>query len=309
MKDIIKSFQKELYLIENSLKRKRIVVAFGGFGEEREASIYTAEQVCIELLKHDFQILKIDPSNENMFKVLDPDKDIVFNCLHGDFGESGHISAILDYLKVPYTFSGLYPSAITMNKLYFSAVIKKLKLLSPQDNIDNHLILNLKTLIYKKICGGGSIGMHLGQKKQPRAGFFAQRFISGGKILTLGILEKEGKYIPLGIVEIKIKGRDFYDQKSKYENGFSSYIPYSGRNYNKIIQSGVKVFEFLGVKGIARIDFIEKEDKIYILEINSVPGLYENSNLSYSASLKGLSFYQLLIWILHKSHYQLLSMF
>ena len=97
---------------------------------------------------------------------------------------------------------------------------------------------------------------------------------------------------------MKLKDKEFYDQDSKYLEGFSSYIKYKGKNSKLIIDESIKIFKFLSIKGAARIDFIERKNKIYLLEINSVPGLYEDSNLVYSASLSGLSFYQLVIWIL-----------
>ena len=86
----------------------------GGFGEEREASIYTGEQVFKALKDAEFNSILIDPSTTNITKLLNSRTDIVFNCLHGSFGESGHLPAILDYLKIPYTFSGIYPSVVTM---------------------------------------------------------------------------------------------------------------------------------------------------------------------------------------------------
>lgn len=306
---LIKQFLSKFDEIANKIIKKRIVVALGGFGEEREASIYTGQKVFDVLKNNSCDVISIDPSQQNIIDEVSAKTDIVFNCLHGTFGESGHLSAILDYLKVPYTFSDLYPSAVTMDKLFFAAIASKIGLQVPEDNIDNPSLLSnskIQTII-KNIRGGGSIGMKIRNGEDVPDGYFVQKFIEDGKIITLGILEHDSEYTPLEIVEVNLIGKKFYDQDSKYLEGFSSYAKYSGQNSKLIVNKSIELFKFLALKGAARIDFIEKNDKIYVLEINSIPGLYEDSNLAFSASLSGLDFYQLLVWILNSANYKNIS--
>ena len=302
MTSFIKDFKEKFKDTESSIKKKTVGVVFGGFGEERLASLETGEPVYQELLKNGFKLIKIDPAKKDFFRLIKK-CDVVFNCLHGEFGESGHLSAILDYMNVPYTFSGLYASSVCMDKLYFKSILKKLNYLTPLDNYDE-LFHKSKPPFYiqKKIRGGGSIGMKIGTSVSKKDDYFTEYFIDG-KILTMGVLEKDNKYEALGIVEIDLKGKKFYDKDSKYLEGFCSYKEYKGRNQKYIKEVTENVFEFVGIKGCARIDFIEKNNKVYILEINTVPGLYYVSNLVYSAQLCGLSFYELLIWIINNAIY------
>lgn len=252
-----------------------------------------------------FKVLKIDPLKQDLCKVLDKKNDIAFNCLHGEFGESGHLPAILDYLKVPYTFSGLYPSVVTLDKIYFKSILKKLNILCPDDSYDKHPYHKNgeRIFIHKKIRGGGSIGMHLAKDIKSEQGYFAEEFIEGN-LLTLGILEYQGNYIPLGIVRVELGKKSFYDTQAKYETGFSKYNCYNGCKQDKIIEDAIAISSFLKIKSCARLDLIEKDDKLYYIELNTVPGLYKKSNLVFSAKISGLSFYELLIWILNAVDYQ-----
>lgn len=231
----ILKFKTDFKKIEDFLKSKRIVIIYGGFSEERGASIYSGDKVYEEISKKMFKVLRIDPLKQDLCKVLDKKNDIAFNCLHGEFGESGHLPAILDYLEIPYTFSGLYPSVVTLDKIYFKSILKKLNISCPDDNYDKHIYHKSeeKVFIHKKIRGGGSIGMHLAKYTRLEKGYFAEEFIEGN-LLTLGILEYQGGYIPLGIVEVELNEKTFYDTQAKYETGFSKYNRYNGCNRDKI---------------------------------------------------------------------------
>lgn len=299
----LSSFKKNLKKAVIRLKNKRIIIACGGFSEEKETSLESGNAVYKELKKNGFNSVKIDPSKENITPLLDRKTDIVFNCLHGSFGESGHLPGILDYLKVPYTFSGLYTSAITMDKVFFKSFLKKFHLKCPLDNVDKSFQkINRSFFIHKKIRGGSSMGMALSKSKTPKKDYFIEEFIEGS-FVTIGVLECRGRYTPLGVVAFKEKERDFYDEIAKY-HGLYKYCKYRGKNRKKIEEYAILVSRYLSIKGCARIDFIEKDNEVFILEVNSIPGIYPESNLLFSAKLSDLSFYELIIWILDNAAYQ-----
>jgi D-alanine-D-alanine ligase len=122
---MIIDFKRNFNKMVRRLREKRIVVVYGGFGDERSASLETGTETYQKLMEHGFNVAKIDPAKINITKFLDARKDLVLNCLHGKFGEDGRLSAVLDYLKVPYTFSETYASAVCMDKLLFKSILKK----------------------------------------------------------------------------------------------------------------------------------------------------------------------------------------
>lgn len=291
----IERFKKNTKSIEGRLRKKRIVVVSGGFSEERETSIESGDAVFTELKNKGFNVLKIDPIKDDILSFVDKN-DIVFNCIHGVFGESGHLPAILDYLEIPYTFSGVYASAVSMDKIFFKAVLKKIGIPCLKDNFDKNKLKDGETVIHKKVRGGSSLGMVISKNKNSKDGYISELFVAG-KPLTVGILEKEGKFETLGIVEVKLSGDIFYSEKVKF-GGLGEYQKYSG-NLSKVINNyAIEVAKFIGVKGCARVDFVQHKNKVYMLELNSVPGIHMESNLIFSAMLGDLSFYELILWIL-----------
>lgn len=299
---IMLSFNQNFKEITDELKRKRVVIIYGGFSEERITSIESGNSVYDELKKNGFNVIKIDPRQKNFIPLLNKKTDLVFNCLHGSFGESGHLPAILDYLRIPYAFSGIYASAITMDKIYFKSIAKKLGLNCPLDNFDkNELSEKQTSFIQKKIRGGSSKGMKLLAKIKLKNAYFTEEFIDGS-FLTMGVLEHKGQFFPLGIVSFIAKERKFYDEVAKYQ-GLYEYTKYAGANAKKIREISLEISDFLNIKGAARVDLIEKNNQIFLLEINSVPGIYPGSNLACSAKLANLSYYKLLVWILNNANY------
>jgi len=301
---IIVQFKKNFIKIKQKLRKKRIVVVCGGFGDERNASLETGSEVYQKLLKHKFEVVKLDPARKNITKLLNAQKDIVFNCLHGEFGEDGRLSAILDYLKVPYTFSDIYASVACMDKLFFKSILRKLQINCPLDNYAKGFLKLKGDLLHKKVRSGGSIEMFLSKENTcTKSSYFIEEFING-KLLTMGILEKDGLYKPLGIVEIDLHGKQFYDKEAKYTGTFSNYLRYKGGLEKQIKKKSLKVFQFLKIRGFARIDLIESNNQLFFLEVNTIPGLYEISNMVFSARIEGLSFFELLIWALDGARYE-----
>lgn len=301
---MICDFKTNFDKIVRRIRKKRIIVLCGGFGDERDASLETGDEVYQELLKHKFLAIKLNPARKNITKILNAKNDIVFNCLHGKFGEDGRITAILDYLKIPYTFSDIYASVVCMDKLFFKSVLKKLRIGCPKDNFDTNFAESGGIFLHKKTRSGGSIGMFESKKyKNENKDYFIENFIDG-KIITMGVLEKNGAYEPLGITEINLKGKRFYDKEAKYAGGFSDYLEYTGKMKKQIEENTLEIFRFLKITNFARIDLIEKNHKLYFLEVNTIPGLYEVSNMVFSAQAKGLSFFELLIWALDGARYE-----
>lgn len=287
--------------------KKKIAVLKGGFSSEREISIKTGNQV-IEALKKNYEVKSILVSNkireliDNLTKF---NPDIVFNALHGSFGEDGQIQSILNFLKIPYTHSGVIASSVGMNK-YISKIIfegigikcpagKKLKIKDLRKQIKIPSVI-------KPLNGGSSIGItkildknqytkNLESSENSDDEILIEDFIPGREV-TVGILDNT----VCGITEIITKS-DLYDYTSKYVEVAKHIQNPRLPNIilNKLKKNALMAHNILGCNCISRSDFKydEKNNTIYLLEINTQPGLTNDSLLPEMAMKKGISFFNL----------------
>ena len=290
----------------NLKKSKKILILSGGISEERDISKLSANHV-YETIKNELttKILDVsDNAQELMTKIQKYRPNVIFNCLHGNFGEDGQIQSILNYLRIPYTHSGVLTSAILMNKIISKKLFKSMGILTPQFINENNIkYQKLKfPLIIKPINGGSSYGLikvnnkeslnkYLNNKKIKKSRMLIEEFIEGRE-LTVGILENK----ICGLMEIKYN-EELYDYNNKYINIAEHIIkPKIPREIEKeLIENSLEVHSSLNCNCISRIDFrySEKENKTYLLEVNTQPGLTKNSLLPEMAKEKGISFLKL----------------
>ena len=290
-----------------SLKKfKKILILSGGISEERNISKLSANHV-YETIKNELKTKILDVSDnaqEFLSKIQKYRPNVIFNCLHGNFGEDGQIQSILNYLRIPYTHSGVLTSAILMNKIISKKLFKSLGISTPQ-SINESKIKSQKLkfpLIIKPINGGSSYGLikinnkeslnkYLNNKIIKKSRMLIEEFIEGRE-LTVGILENK----ICGLMEIKYK-EELYNYDNKYINIAEHIInPKLPREIEKeLIENSLKVHSSLNCNCISRIDFRynEKANKIYLLEVNTQPGLTKNSLLPEMAKEKGISFLKL----------------
>ena len=290
-----------------SLKKfKKILILSGGISQERDISKLSANHVH-ETIKNELTTKIFDVSDnaqELLTKIQKYRPNVIFNCLHGNFGEDGQIQSILNYLRIPYTHSGVLTSAILMNKIISKKLFKSLGISTPQ-SINEKNIKSQKLnfpLIIKPINGGSSYGLikinnkeslnkYLNNKKIKKSRMLIEEFIEGRE-LTVGILENK----ICGLMEIKYN-EELYDYNNKYINIAEHIInPKLPREIEKeLIENSLKVHSSLNCNCISRIDFRynEKANKTYLLEVNTQPGLTKNSLLPEMAKEKGISFLKL----------------
>ncbi len=290
-----------------SLKKyKKILILSGGISDERNISQLSAKNVS-ETLKNETKIKLLDVSdnsNELINNIQKFGPDVIFNCLHGYFGEDGQIQSILNYLKIPYTHSGVLTSAILMNKIISKKLFKSIGVRTPEF-FNEHSIESQKLkfpLIVKPINGGSSRGLikinnkkslnkYFKNNKTKKSNMLIEQFIDGRE-LTVGILENK----VCGIMEIKFSN-ELYDYNNKYINIAKHIInPKLPKRIEKeLIENSLKVHSSLDCNCISRVDFRynEKTNKTYLLEVNTQPGLTKNSLLPEMAKEKGISFIKL----------------
>ncbi len=301
------------------MKKKKILILEGGISKEREISLETAKQVN-NVLKKKYQTLLSEPNNNLIENIKKFKPDIIFNALHGRFGEDGYIQSVLESLKIKYTHSGVLSSSIAMDKIISKEIFIKNKILTPKyfkftfDNnilkknkISNKIKLKLKfPVIIKPINEGSSVDVFICSEKnliknlkklKKYKEILVEEYI-GGREIQVAILGKK----KLGAIELKPK-RKFYDYKAKYNLSAKTehLIPVnlSTRNMNKVLHTALKAHNCLRCRGVTRSDFKFYNNKFYLLEVNTQPGMTKLSLVPEIAAYKGMSFFNLLEWILN----------
>jgi D-alanine-D-alanine ligase len=296
--------------------KKKILVLCGGISKERLISLETGKQVTKELKKNQYKVLICEPDNTLLQKIKLFKPNVIFNALHGQFGEDGYIQTILETQKIPYTHSGVIASSIAMDKEISKKIFIKNKILTPKYikfNYGKNEINFIKTIekklkfpvVIKPINEGSSLNVHICSKKniikklsklKMYSQILIEEFIPGREI-QVAIM---GKKI-LGTIELKPK-RKFYDYEAKYNlNAKTEHIipvNLNIKDLKKITDITSKVHKVIGCRGITRSDFKFYKGKFYLLEINTQPGMTSLSLVPEIANYAGISFIKLIEWIL-----------
>ena len=298
---------------------KKILVLAGGYSKEKEISIQTAKSVIYELNKDKKYILKVVNPDGQFIKLLRKFKpNVVLNLLHGRYGEDGYIQAILESEKVKYTHSGVLSSSLAIDKELSKKIYIKNKILTPKylkysfkSSYNKKKILkklNTKLgfpLIIKPLNEGSSVNVFICNKKnifininrlQEYGEILFEKYIPGREI-QVAILS--GKV--LGAIELKPK-RKFYDYQAKYNPKAKTehLIPVniSERKYNEVTKIAQKAHRLLKCRGVSRSDFRFFEDKFYLLETNTQPGMTSLSLVPEIAKFNNITFKNLIKKIL-----------
>ena len=288
----------------------------GGLSTEKEISLKTGKQVSKALNeKYNVKEIFVDENLEKLVKDLkDFAPKYVFNALHGKFGEDGQIQSILNYLKIPYSHSGVLCSSLAMNKFFSKLIFEKEGLTCPKGEIID--LNNAKKIkkeypyILKPLDGGSSIDIFIVNSLKSQKKYFTKFFENNkfglvedfiyGREITIGIFENK----VCGITEI-VYDKIFYDFDSKYLN-IAKHLTepkLPKKILEKLFQDALTAHKILNCNFISRADFKynENQKKIYLLEINTQPGLTENSLIPEMLNKKGISFTKMCELILENS--------
>ena len=296
--------------------KKKILIISGGISKERQISIDTGKQVAKELQNNNYRV-RISEPDFRLKKEIDSFKpDIIFNALHGQFGEDGYIQTILESIGIPYTHSGVIPSAIAMDKELSKKIFIKNKILTPKYIIFNFnksksqiikLIENkLKfPVVIKPLNEGSSVNVFICTKKNifkkikllnEYKKIIIEQFIGGREIQAAIISTKK-----LGLIELRPK-RKFYDFQAKYNPKAKTEhilpVKLSKKNYTNVLNIAMKAHRLIGCSGVTRSDFKFYKGKFYLLEINTQPGMTNLSLVPEIANYHGISFIKLIEMIL-----------
>ena len=295
--------------------KKRILILGGGISGERSISLKTAKAVknCI---KKRYSCRIVEP-DENLSKNIDRfSPHVVFNALHGRFGEDGFIQTYLESKGVRYTHSGVLSSMMAMDKEISKKLFIKNKILTPKfqkirTNLNKKEVIKLLKkkikfpVVIKPINEGSSLGVYICNEKniiknlkklKAYDEILVEEFIPGREI-QVAILGKK----KLGAIELRPK-RKFYDYKAKYSSTAKTkhIIPVNikTKDYQNVMNIALKAHKVLKCRGVTRSDFKFYNGKFYLLETNTQPGMTNLSLVPEIALYHGMSFFSLIDWII-----------
>lgn len=296
--------------------KMQVGVVMGGVSSEKDISCFTGKHIIDSLNKENYEVLPI-PINTK-YELIDRVKCLEFAliALHGNFGEDGKTQAILESIGVPYSGSGVLSSSLCMDKNISKKILISERINTPkwimvndENNIDYKEIEKIGyPLIVKPNDGGSSIGISLVDKKDDLKNaikealkycseVMIEEFISGEEFTCCML---DGKLLP--IISIKTKDKIFsYEDKYK-ENGAEEKVVNLKSDLQEQIEKVCKIcWNTFKLDVYATIDIIIKDNIIYVIEINTLPGMTENSLFPKSAKAYGLNFNELLDCIIKLS--------
>ena len=302
------------------MKNKKVLVVLGGTSGERKVSLDSG-RACVKALKKiGYNVSTFDPQKKP-FSLIDRNKtNVIFNALHGRDGEDGVAQSYFEYLRIPYTHSGVISSYNAMNKIISKEIFKKNKIKSPkyfffkkQEYNKTKLNRSIKKkrikfpIVVKPINEGSSIGVKICKNiielNQSTKSLFKKHSelifetYIGGKEIQVAVINGA----PLGAIELKPK-RQFYDYKAKYSKAAKTkhIMPADLKKskYQEVLQIAKRAHNALDCKGITRSDFKFFKNQFYLLEINTQPGMTNLSLVPEIANYKGITFENLVKKIL-----------
>ncbi len=299
------------------MKKLTLALLSGGISSEREVSLNSGKQVFEALDKDKYDILRYDPKTDLARLVSDASKlDAALIIMHGPYGEDGTVQGLLDLLHVPYQGAGVLGSAVAMNKLVAKQMYERSGLpvppfivverSDPLDIVDFVARLGLP-MVVKPVAAGSSVGMSIVKaqenlKEALEKGFehgdavIVEAYIKGVE-LTAGVLGNDDlQALPL-IEIIPDASHEFFDYDAKYTAGVTEEICPARVDENitsKAQSYAMMAHRALFCLGYSRTDMILKDNELYVLETNTIPGMTATSLFPQAAQAAGISFSELL---------------
>lgn len=300
------------------MSKEKILVLMGGTSEEREVSLRSGKAVLNALLSRGYQAIGIDYNASAINEIISEKPDLVFLALHGKNGEDGTVQGLLDSINIAYTGSGLAASVLCMDKTLSKKIfqfegipgadfrILKRNVLSSLNETGICLKKEIGIpMVVKAATQGSSIGTYIVNREEDiipaiqnafkySQEVLVEQFIAG-KELTVAVVGNEDPQV-LPIIEVT-SSNEFYDYESKYTQGMCQHIipaRINNSDREKITNISRQVYNLMGCRGFARIDFIlGNNGQPYVLEVNTIPGMTEMSLVPDAARAAGMSFEEL----------------
>ncbi|WP_455480370.1 D-alanine--D-alanine ligase [Bartonella sp. B12(2025)] len=298
------------------MRDKHIAVLMGGVSSERSVSL-SSGTVCADILEaQGYRVSRVDVDSHiaSVLEQLQP--DIAFNALHGAFGEDGRIQGVLEYLKIPYTHSGVMASALAMDKGRAKIVVASVGVSVAPSYVMNRFAVGRKhpmepPYVIKPVREGSSFGVMIvnGDKSAPPRSVVGAEWVYADEVIV-------EKYIPGRELTCAVFGNEvldvceilpdqhfqFYDYDSKYKAGGSLHIcpaQLSSNIYQKVQRMSLAAHQAIGCRGVSRSDFRfdEETGELVWLEINTQPGMTSTSLFPDIAKASGHTYGDIIQWM------------
>jgi D-alanine-D-alanine ligase len=296
---------------------KRVTVLMGGYSAEREVSLNSGAAAAEALVAAGFTVTTLDvPRDLAAFHrdLLASGPDVVFNALHGRFGEDGAVQGLLDIMGLPYTHSGRLASAVAMDKPLAKIVFERVGIpTAPHVIADRATVLAGDAMprpyVVKPMNEGSSVGVTIVTEETNDLPFtradwpygdkvMVERYVPGRE-LTVAVMGDRA----LGVTEI-VTGHRFYDYDAKYADGGSRHIvpaPVDPTIFAEAQRLSVLAHAALGCRGVSRADLRFDGERLYMLEVNTQPGMTRTSLVPEQAEHAGVSFPELVTWLVEEA--------
>ena len=296
---------------------KRVVVLMGGWSSEREVSLVSGAAVSKALTEAGYDVRAIDVVRDptDLIARLTPRPDVIFNALHGRWGEDGTIQGLLDILAIPYTHSGLLASALAMHKPSAKMIFEQARIpVAPHVVVGREAFASGDPLprpyVIKPLNEGSSVGVRIvrnGDNLSPLGAEWSfgdrvmvESFIPGREF-TVAVMGGR----PLAVTEITT-GRGFYDYEAKYAPGGSRHVipaQVEPAIYNEAMALALRAHRALSCRGVSRADMRYDGERLYMLEVNTQPGMTPTSLVPEQAAYVGISFTDLVAWMVENAEF------
>ncbi|MGB3810508.1 MAG: D-alanine--D-alanine ligase [Parvibaculum sp.] len=301
--------------------RKHVAVLKGGWSPERDVSLSTGRGCADALRQSGYRVTEIDAARDLADQLLKIKPDVVFNALHGRWGEDGCVQGLLEILNIPYTHSGVLASSLAMHKERAKAIFSAAGLpvaesiVVPREQAAHGHVMEPPYVI-KPINQGSSVGVFIVRQGDNRPPVeltspdwnlgdevMVERYIAGRE-LSCAVMGDEA----LGVVDI-IANTQFYDYEAKYAAGGSRHdVPakISAEDYAEVQRVSLAAHRALGCRGVSRADFRFDDTRVgkpelILLEVNTQPGMTPTSLVPELANLAGYSYAELVSWMVEEA--------
>lgn len=298
---------------------KSVTVLMGGWSAEREVSLASGTACADALTDAGYKVTCFDVKHDltGLIEALTPAPDVVFNALHGRYGEDGRIQSLLDILGIPYTHSGVLASALAMDKQTAKALFEARGIPCPEGRLIS-LSAEADTLpleppfVVKPNSEGSSVGVKIVKPGDNRIGFddwpygdeaLVEQYIAGRE-LTVAVMGDQA----LGVTELR-PHTGFYDYKAKYTDGETTHLcpaPVPDTIAEQAMSYAVTAHQALGCRGVSRADFRYDDTdgstgQLYMLEVNTQPGMTPLSLVPEQAAASGIGMSDLVGWMVENA--------